>query len=385
MSSSESPYFISEMQPTQEMPVLDSTSSSNNIRTRRDFPTVQLDRNTRTRDGVGEMLFSCIIDEAKKLGYENSLAHTKKTSFYEHIYNTAFKTDGIFNEYNKPSLDKLKKFIRTGLNIIRNIANTQHSAGDGNEGESFPSHLKDIVKKYQLLLASAETNTKQSTSQQNRNMQDRVIGRRIPLGNNMNASSRSSVHADNQRNGLKNATRGNHLPGALASPSVESNDGSPNHSTKRMLGDHAEIRREGLGVMSRMVDVLEKSNTNKPDTSFQHLALSHKIHMDNFKINHSNQKWQWKFDRELQKNNEKKEEKLKRQYDEARKRLQDYSSDKDSVLYKEAAKDVEMTGNAWRTFNVHFSTTISCVFLMFLQHLQKNMCIQKQIVREFMS
>lgn len=93
---------------------------------------------------------------------------------------------------------------------LEQIASTSHSDGAAEDGEEYPSHLKDLITEYQAILepVAGHPSSKLSVAQKNSRVQMDVVGFLPPAVKPENTQSRSSTQCDNVRNGVSVVERG---------------------------------------------------------------------------------------------------------------------------------------------------------------------------------
>ena len=175
------------------------------------------------------------------------------------------------NSLQAPGKHTLTKKFNESQKVLEHYLTATHSAGSAEEGESFPPHLKEVIETYRRLKeSSAESMDNPTVSQQNRLVQDEVIGTHVPVGPDTSASPRSSTRSENNRTEIALVRRGNDL----ADPAiiVEENSvlNTPVHHLCDLASDHITSMAPNIGGDSsrNTIDlIVELNNENDSGSS----------------------------------------------------------------------------------------------------------------------
>ena len=109
-----------------------------------------------------------------------------------------------WTRYEEPSYENFSKKLNAASKFCEDFRRHSHSAGTAEDGETSPEHLRDVLALYIKSYKHAEISEKQpSTSQQNRVIQDKIVGDCRPMGLDSNADPLSSVRTENEKSGKK--------------------------------------------------------------------------------------------------------------------------------------------------------------------------------------
>ena len=178
------------------------------------IPVFLIDRTRMIPDGHKAM--NAILTQAISDTWTKSFAHGKMLRWLHATHCHIFNPDGMLNMFEKPTFSKFKKTVTEAKKVLEEFALHRHSFTPAADGESYPVHLKSIIKRWMKFKEGAEDlSGNQTQSQKNCRVQDNLIGCRIPVGNNPTAESCASTLSANKKRNLPTATRGTNLSGAL--------------------------------------------------------------------------------------------------------------------------------------------------------------------------
>jgi hypothetical protein len=335
-------------------PIATPTGSSTSSNTK--VPRFFIHKTQSNTDGT--FIWSTILDLASTATFTESLQHGKMRKWLKEVHSTAFDADkhGVLSMYEKPVESKFLRLSSEAKSIIEELLLHKHSCTDASDDEAFPPHLKDLVTKYRKMKVSSEdASSSQTQSQKNRTVQDNIIGNRVPMGPNQNNTLRASTTAENRRNGVTVAERGNHMAGALTN--ISKSNEQPTKKQKSAKSNVSSILEENLNTRAEMIGTLKGFLPSKDSNDYKNgelnlkkEAFSHrkdmdmqKISVENRKVNLERERMNMMFQYKREKRAEKKDQAMmammKLEYEKAFQDVKDNAGTPMHELYMDIAKD----------------------------------------------
>lgn len=200
-----------------------------------------------------------IIKTALDDTWAKSFAHGQMQKWCSRIHGYLFNADGMLNMYEIPTLNKFQRCVSAAKIVLETVLRTKHSAQSSDQGELYPRQLVKIIQSWKKLKGGAEDLAKSlSQSAKNRDIQDEIIGSRIPMGNNSTAKPRASTVAAIRKNGQSIAPRGKDFPSSLSNLSS-----SGESACAESPGSKKKRPRTSEGSSSNVQGVLDESNSTR--------------------------------------------------------------------------------------------------------------------------